>query len=151
SLRAAIVLSNINGQDNTIVLQSGVYQLTLPNVGSQENSGARGDLDLAGTGHSIRIEGAGAGSTVIDGGNLDRVFQVMDGVTAVIADLTIQNGLARDDGSAGALPFGANSAGGGILNGGTTQLEAVVIRRCSSVGGPGRTPATTVVDALGQG
>jgi hypothetical protein len=151
SLRAAIVLSNINGQDNTIVLQAGVYHLTTPNLGAQENSGASGDLDLAGIGHTITIVGAGAGITVIDGGGLDRVFQVMSGVTADIRDLTIQNGLARDDGDAGALPFGSNSEGGGILNQGTAQLTGVVIQGCSAVGGAGQADAMVLNDALGQG
>ena len=80
-LAAAILASNANGQDNTIILKAGVYQLSIPNLGVQENAGARGDLDLAGTGHTITIEGAGAGDTVIDGGQLDRVFEVLGGVT----------------------------------------------------------------------
>jgi hypothetical protein len=151
SLRAAILLSNINGQDNVIRLQAGVYQLTIPNLVVQENSGARGDLDLSGSGHTITIEGAGMNSTVIDGGHLDRVFQVMFGVTAVIRDLTMRNGQALDDGDDAALPGESNSYGGGILNSGTTRLQAVAIENCVVHGGPGQTDAASLIDAMGQG
>jgi hypothetical protein len=41
SLRAAIVASNGNGQNDTITLQTGTYNLTLANTAGQENNAAR--------------------------------------------------------------------------------------------------------------
>src|SRR5262249_23166165 len=107
SLRAAIIAANANGQDNTIILQAGNYKLTIPNSAGHENAAAQGDVNLTGANHTITIQGAGAfGSghalaTVIDGGMLDRVFQVDAGVTAIFDDLVIVGGVARDNGGAG--------------------------------------------------
>jgi hypothetical protein len=127
SLRAAIIQANGNGQDNTITLQPGVYQLSLANTNGQENGAARGDLDLTAANHTTTIRGAGAGATAIDGGKLDRVFQVLGNVTAVFSDLTIRNGYAQDDGVPG-IPFAIPDAhGGGILNAGNATLEHVVV------------------------
>ena len=58
SLRTAIIQANSNGQDNTITLQPGVYQLSLANTNGQENGAAQGDLDLTGANHTITIQGA---------------------------------------------------------------------------------------------
>src|SRR5262249_3389564 len=120
SLRAAIIAANTNGQDNTINLQAGTYLLTLPNTTGQENAAATGDLDLTSGGHTITIQGAGTAATVIDGNNLDRVFQVMGNVTAVFRNLTIQKGLTRDDGTPGVPLVTPDGHGGGILNSGNT-------------------------------
>jgi hypothetical protein len=138
SLRAAVIAANTNGQDNTIVLQSGLYRLTIPNTDGQENAAAQGDLDLTAAGHTITIQGPGAGATIIGGGGLDRVFQVMLGVGAVLSDLTIQNGIARDGGASGVPPDTEGSFGGGILNAGTLELDRVVVQTCTAAGGPGK-------------
>jgi len=153
SLRVAILLANVNGQDNTITLQRGVYQLAIANPAGQENSGATGDLDLIDGGHTITIQGAGAGATIIDGGKLDRVFQILPGVRAIFRNLTIQNGVARDDGSNGALPGSTYASGGGILNQGTAELDGVVVQDCSAAAGDGRDgmPGTgTEAGAMGE-
>ena len=92
SLRAAIIAANANGEDNTIVLGAGTYKLTIADTNGQEGTAAEGDLDLTSAGHAITIQGRSAGATIIDGGGIDRVFQVMDGVNATISGLTIQNG-----------------------------------------------------------
>src|SRR5690242_9964558 len=90
SLRDAIIQADSNGQDNTIVLQEGVYVLTVPNQRGEDNGAAQGDLDLSGSGHAITIEGAGPSQTIIDAANLgDRIFKILPGVTAIIRDLTI--------------------------------------------------------------
>lgn len=99
SLRAAIIQADSNGQDNTINLAAGTYQLSIANSAGQENGSAQGDLDLTGAGHTITIRGAGAAATIIDGDKLDRVFQILGGVTAVVSGLTIQNGVAQDGGT----------------------------------------------------
>jgi hypothetical protein len=150
SLRAAIILANTNGQDNTINLTQGVYQLSIANGFEQENSAATGDLDLTDAGHSLTIQGAGAGVTIIDGGALDRVFQVLPGVNAAIRNLTIQNGLAQDDGSNGAVLDLTPADGGGILNQGTLELDGVAIENCRAVGGNGLSNASTDGAAYGE-
>src|SRR6478735_1103908 len=80
SLRAAIISSNGNGQDDTINLSTGYYQLTKGNAsGAQENAAATGDLDVGDAGHMLTIQGQGAG-TIIDAGEIDRIFQVFGNV-----------------------------------------------------------------------
>jgi hypothetical protein len=137
SLREDVISADENLQDNTIILQAGIYQLTVPNSAVQENGAAEGDLDLTPSGHTITIQGQGAGSTIIDGGQLDRVFQVAKGVNVVLEGLTIQNGIARDSGLAGTLPYTTFSAGGGILNSGTLELDGVIVESCVAQAGPG--------------
>ena len=137
SLRAAIIQANSNGQDNTIELQAGVYQLTIANTIGQDNGAAQGDLDLTGAGHTITIQGAGSNRTRIDGGSIDRIFKIYPGVTAIIRDLTIARGLALDPGPSGAVPLTETAAGGGIFNSGTTELDRVQIENCAAVGGNG--------------
>lgn len=139
SLRAAIIQADSNGQDNTINLAAGTYQLSVANTGGQENASATGDLDLTGSGHTITIRGAGAAATIIDGGKLDRVFQILYGVTAVLSGLTIQNGVAQDGGTAGAMPGAEGALGGGILNLGTATLDGVVVQNCVAAGTLART------------
>jgi hypothetical protein len=138
SLRNAIIQANADGQDNTINLRAGTYQLTVANSAGQENAAAQGDLDLTGAGHEIRIQGAGTGTTIIDGGALDRVFQVFGNVTAVFQDLTIRNGHATDFGVEG-MPGTTAAAGGGILNLGnaTITLDHVVVDGCTAQGNNG--------------
>ena len=140
---------------------AGTYQLTSPNTAGQENGAAQGDLDLTGAGKTITIQGQGAGVTIIDGGGLDRVFQVNSGVTVILRNLTIQGGKAQDAGNAGALPGSEPGFGGGILNLGITTLDHVVVQNNVAVGGPGHngiglgatgaTAATSGLSALGGG
>jgi hypothetical protein len=144
SLRAAVIAANGNGQDNTINLQAGQYNLSLANT-TQENAAATGDLDLTGAGHTITFQGAGSDVTVIAGDSIDRVFQVFANVTVVFRGLTITGGLASDDGTAGTASGGSDARGGGILNdGGNVTLDHVLLENNSAtggvgaVGGPGR-------------
>jgi len=53
---------------------AGTFLLTI--AGTDENAAATGDLDIN---RSVKIEGKGAGSTIVDGNQLDRVFQVLSG------------------------------------------------------------------------
>ena len=135
--RAAIIQADGNGQDNTITLQPGVYQLSLANTNGQENGAAQGDLDLTGANHTVTIQGAGAGVSVIDGGKLDRVFQVLGNVTAVFRDLTIRNGNAQDDGVPGSPFVTPDARGGGILNAGNLTLDHVVVEGNAAFGDDG--------------
>jgi hypothetical protein len=93
SLREAINAVNA-GQvaDNTIVLPAGTYKITIPGAG--ETANATGDFNIN---HAVTIQGAGAGSTIIDGNGLDRVFSfelaaTPASYTATINGVTIQGG-----------------------------------------------------------
>ena len=91
-----------------------------------------------------RFVGAGAGSTVIDGNGLDRVFDVRNGDVS-FSGLTIQGGATSNDGGAVRVAAGAsaslsqsilqgNSAdnGGAIASFGTLSLSDVEIRNNSA-------------------
>jgi len=110
SLRSAIMAANANPNSDTIDLPTGTFTLTFP--GGNEDSDATGDLDIRG---NLTIKGKGAGATIINGNNLDRVFEIFSG-KVTISGVTIENGLATDTG------------GGGILNeGGTVTLSSVTL------------------------
>ncbi len=91
-----------------ITVPAGTYVLTLTGVG--EDAAATGDLDVTA---DVDVQGAGAGSTIIDGNLTDRVFDfdpAADGVTARLAGVTVRNGAQV-------------SEGGGIRNTGTLRIE----------------------------
>src|SRR5262249_4612826 len=120
---------------DTIIVPAGTYTLAI--AGTGEQFAATGDLDLR---SDMTIKGAGMLSTIIDGGALDRVFEVNSG-TITISDLTIRNGNAGADVGGGILSnsvltltnclIAGNSAatGGGIQAGGN-----LIINRCSITG-----------------
>ena len=122
TLRAAIQEANASAAPDIILLPAGTYTLTRSGTG--EDSAFLGDLDLTG---NLTIIGAGAENTIIDGGDLDRVFQVFSGATVTIVGVTIQNGTA------------VNAAG--IMNAGNLQLIDSVVQNnvaegaTNSVGG----------------
>ena len=99
SLRSAIQAANALTGPDTIDLPAGVYRLTL--AGPGEDAAAAGDLDITG---DLTIGGRSASNTVVDGNNLDRVFEVLRGKVS-ISFLTMQHGRVTGD-------------GGGILNSG---------------------------------
>lgn len=107
SLREAIIGANALAGADTITLPAGTYALTIPGTG--ENVAATGDLDITA---NLTINGAGAASTIIDGGGLDRVIEVRPGATVQINAVTVRNG-NPGTGAACGLP---SASGGGILN-----------------------------------
>src|SRR5581483_2854793 len=151
SLRAAIQTANASGQDCLIQLQAGTYTLTIKNTNGQENAAAQGDLDITDSGHTVTIEGQGihhgqgAQVSIVNGGGVngidDRVFQVLGGANAVFRKLTIEGGVANDDGTAGVQPGTTESEGGGILvqNGGHVSLSNVWLNGNQAIGGKGQT------------
>lgn len=163
SLRSAIIIANSNNQDDTINLSAGTYTLSVVNgVAGQENAAARGDLDLTERNTTITIVGAGNSQTIIDGGAIDRVFQVFPDVTVIFRDVTITNGRARDDGTVGVGPDETEAMGGAVLNNrGTVTLENVAILQNRADGGTGTAatgaggflldPAEPGMDAEGGG
>ena len=106
TLRAAIQnASRFVGGGATIILPAGTYALTLAGPGSPPDSA--GGLALA---KDMSIVGAGAASTIVDGGGLGSVFTIQDTSiggffpTVSISGVTIRNG--------------SSTTGGGIENGG---------------------------------
>src|SRR5262245_59708321 len=119
SLREAVVAANGAGAA-VVVLGPGVYKLS--RAGAGEDAGATGDLDVTG---DVPVLGAGAGTTVVDGGGLDRVFDVLPGAHLEIVGVTVRNGAA---GAAG---------GGAIRNAGALTLTRSVVQSSRAAGGAG--------------
>lgn len=74
----------------------------------------------------IRIIGAGADTTLIDGNQLDRVFNIGSGRTASISGVTIRKGNET-----------ASNWGGGILNEGTLSISHSTLSANQAFGGGG--------------
>ncbi|MCA9110275.1 MAG: hypothetical protein KDA52_10025, partial [Planctomycetaceae bacterium] len=93
SLRAAIMEANAFAGADDITLPAGTFTLSI--VGTWEDAGASGDLDIL---DDLMITGAGQGQTIIDGASIDRVLDVplpVSGTTQVtIRDLDITGGRA---------------------------------------------------------
>lgn len=104
SLRAAVMEANASpGGDHIVLAADGRYRLTRPGVG--EDAAATGDLDIT---EGLEIIGAGA---TVDGGGLDRVFDVVAGSQATrVEHLTITGGTGSD-----ASAYRHRSAGPSIL------------------------------------
>ncbi len=86
TLRAAIMEANSLPGSHRIVLAGGLYTLT--RAGANENAALTGDLDITG---DITIVDQQIESTVIDGGDLDRVFHVLPSGKLTVTSITIQN------------------------------------------------------------
>lgn len=136
SLREAILATNADSDvADTINIAAGAYTLSF--AGAGEDLAATGDLDIT---DDLTITGAGTGLTFIDGGAIDRVFQVLSG-TVTFLDMTIQNGLTAgaEDGAGIAIAVGvdltldtvqirnnqtttSSGTGGGVHNEGTLTI-----------------------------
>jgi len=111
SLRAAIQETNAQPGTDDIHVPTGTYQLTIG--GNNENAAATGDLDVT---DSVRIYGSGdsvSSATIIDGGQIDRVFEIRSSASAELYLLTIRNGNVHS------APW---PGGGGINVDGTLSL-----------------------------
>lgn len=95
SLREALARANARPTADVIVVPPGTYPLTL------------GSLAIA---DDVTLNGGGAATTVLDGGQLVRVLTVQAGVVATVSGVTVTNGRADEEN------------GGGILNAGTLTL-----------------------------
>lgn len=131
SLREAILAANLdtpvdacpagNGAD-TLSLPAGTFTLSL--IGTGENLGATGDLDLT---QSITLIGAGRDATIVDAAELDRVVDVIGNITVVVTDLTLTGGYSPVE-SGGAVQ---------VRNGNLTLLRVRVVGHLT--GGSGGT------------
>jgi CSLREA domain-containing protein len=90
TLRAAIMEADFAAGPSTITVPPGVYMLTRPGY---DNGALVGDLDIV---HDLTIQGAGSGTTIIDGNGSvtkDRVFKILASATNVtMTGLMIRNG-----------------------------------------------------------
>ena len=121
TLRAAVMEANASTGSNTINVPAGTYTLTLGPADDEFNfDGAEdsfGDLDILN--NDLTIVGAGSATTIIDGGAIDRVFDVNNfsafgpAVNVTLQGLTIRNCNAPTS------PEGFHEAGGGIQFDGT--------------------------------
>lgn len=121
SLRAAVQEANARAGGDTIQLGAATYVLTGA-IG--DDLAASGDLDIT---VNLTVTGAGTASTIIDGGGVDRVFDIDPsgvGVTVTISNLTVRGGSAPANAPA--------QAGGGIRNHGTLSLSNVTVTANSS-------------------
>jgi CSLREA domain-containing protein len=96
SLREAVIAAGATGEPDVIQLPAGTLQLEI--AGQGEQAAATGDLDVLGAGGTLTVNGAGQAATRIDGGALDRVFQVLAGARLELADLSLQNGSGAGSG-----------------------------------------------------
>jgi VCBS repeat-containing protein len=120
SLRAAIIAANSAGGSSTITLSAGTYTLTI--AGTSEDASASGDLDIT---SNITIQGAGRGSTTINGVGLnDRAFDVKNGATLALQNLTVSG-----------FDISALQYGGAIYNQGTVNLTGVSLLNNKAVSG----------------
>lgn len=117
SLRAAIQESNALAGEDTIVLGSGDFVLTL--AGTGENAAASGDLDVTA---SVTLAGAGATASFIDGNALDRVLDVAAGAVLRLRDVHVGGGF-----QAAVTGNAVEFSGGGLLvrSGGHAELTDV--------------------------
>jgi len=123
TLRAAIQQANAHAGDDTIMIPAGTYTLT---GAAGEDANATGDLDINDpSAGALTITGAGAATTFIDGGGIDRVFHIQSNTT--IAGVTIRNGNVPSD------------SGGGIYNalGNLTLNDVVVTQNMAGLDGGG--------------
>ena len=117
TLREAVIAANTDAVVDACTAGSGADVITVPAgtilltvAGAGEDAGATGDLDVTA---DVEIQGAGAGSTIIDGNVSDRVFDIdpsAAGINVRISGVTLRHG-------------GMVSEGGGIRNGGSLTLS----------------------------
>ena len=137
SLREAIIAANAGAGGDTINLAAGTYTMSI--AGTGENAATTGDLDIL---KDVTISGAGAGSTIINAGGIDRVFETRSSTIATISGVTIQGG---------------NSSGGGginIANGTDLTLSNVIVSGNTSTttgGGISNTGILSLIDTAISG
>jgi CSLREA domain-containing protein len=163
SLREAIRAANLNASVDACAAGSGVDTISLPDGtylltrSGSDDTAAAGDLDLN---SPLTINGGGSPDTLIDGNQIDRIFDIAPGVTIRLNNLTVRNGAGgvRDGGAihnAGTL-YLTNSnirssltdgRGGGIYNVGLLQLTNSHVPRTGPARMAGVAGSTTAARA----
>ena len=139
TLRAAVQEAEFAG-GGRIVLSAGIgdYRLTIP-AGPEANpflscpaqppgpsscpSNRTGDLDIR---TNVIVNGIGVADSVIDGANINRIFDVHAGGSLSLTDVTLQNGKADFDQAT------YHEHGGAIHNHGRLYLDRVAVINNSS-------------------
>ena len=121
TLREAVRRANASAAADKIVLRARNYGLQ--QVGFDDDATA-GDLDVAAGSGRLTIAGKGPGKTTIDGNDVERVLQVLEGGRLVLSKLTVTDG-------------GTSGGGAGLFNEGSATLQNVAIRGnfAGSIGG----------------
>ena len=163
SLREAVMAANANITTiDTISIPAGTFALSLNAAENALNPAAMRDLDLLN--NNTTINGTGAGSTVIDGGYIDRIFEIHLNKVVTINNLTLQHGAPAGQGGALTAAGGStvtlngivvaeNQAndGGGIWNGGSMTVAAVPSATTSpTTAGASSTAATRASPSMGS-
>ena len=130
TLRAALMNANrFAGGGATIIIPDGPHTLGLTPLGSDDD--ATGDLNITQT---VTIAGAGAATTIIDGGGIDGVFFINSGVAATISGVTIRNGDVGFSGSGGGIDnFGTLTVNDSVLSANSAGLGGGVFNEISGV------------------
>ncbi len=124
SLRDAVQAAATTDQPR-IILGAGTYTLNLPPEHDEEGAildedeNLNGDLDIKGY---VRVTGAGMDQTTIDGGGIDRIFEVLAGSTLALERLRLTNGRT-------------SFYGGALENHGATSLNQVAVNRNTAASG----------------
>ena len=146
SLRAAVMTANRHAGGATITLPAGTYLLQL--LPTMTDDDASGDLNITG---AVTIVGAGAATTVVDGGGSDRVFRVESGAALIMSGVTTRHGVISGDSGGGIVSHGQitlsdsvitgnhsmNGGGGGLYAGPATLTGVVIDGNSATFGGGG--------------
>lgn len=133
ALREAVLAANATPADDRIVLRAKRYELSLPvenGVSSCNQGGEYGDLDICGSGGSVKLIGKGPADTVIDANRIDRVLQI-DGEASVPTAVVRLQGVALTGGEVS----GSGDEGGGLAidDGASARLIRSAVRGNRSV------------------
>jgi CSLREA domain-containing protein/uncharacterized repeat protein (TIGR01451 family) len=111
SLRDAVIAADTASGSSTIIVPAGHYKLAIASTRADDPT--TGDLDIDDSA-SVTIRGAGSGSTIIDGNNVDRLFSVDSGASLTLSGMTLRGGTP-------AAPSSGTQFGGAIwTDGGLT-------------------------------
>jgi len=100
SLREAILATNNTPGRQTAIFAPSLdgLRIAITRAGADEDVGRTGDFDILG---DLILSGRGTSNTIIDGGDLDRVFDVRNGALVFFENLTIRNGSVASGGGGG--------------------------------------------------
>jgi cysteine-rich repeat protein len=126
--------------DEIINLPAGTYTTAL--ASTCEDLNTNGDYDIrTGTSDTVTINGAGAATTIIDGNDVDRVFDLTISTTnptLILSGVTVRNGTAR-------LCPGFGDGGGIRVQAGDLTIDATAIVENEAVNGGGISAVGNVI------
>src|SRR5262249_28738263 len=136
SLREAITLANdTTTVADTIQLQAGVYKITIPPDPNPPAPGTSGSFAIRA---DTTLVGAGAGTTVIDGGHLDRVFTVngssADPIGVSFQGLTVTGGESKGDGGGILMAYANLTLSDCVVSGNTASGDGGGISNAAAPG-----------------